>query len=237
MVRMSGTGFNSTVSVDINLDKTAGRLNMWASAVKAVRKDLKIKVPNKGSKIYEKAALSASRAWGRYYSSQTEEWRNTIEARLQKTGNFVAPFWSILNYGTVSLASDRGGYPTPKNTKTNFVDAAEREIKLTLRGLFDTAKENFNAQFEQYNEFLAQELERRDRLDQLVDRVRFERSVVRQLEKSLDYDVTEINRNKLEKEVDNVRRGLLQSGRVSIGSGRRKTLSVNVIKEFLTQYG
>lgn len=236
LVRMYGSGFNSKVSVDINLNRTAGVLNLWGAAVKAARARLSVKVPRKGSKVYERSAQSASKAWARHYSNKDDKYYTMIETRLQLSAK-PAPFWSILNFGTVPLSSDRGGFPTPTNKNTDFVGKAEREIQLATRGLFDTAKEEFNRTFEQLNAFLEEEYARRERLNDIVNQVHLDRAVVRSLERKMNFDINEIDKNKLEKAVDRVRKGLLTQGRVSIGSGRRKTLSVNVIKEFLINYG
>lgn len=235
LVRMTGTGFSSRVSVDINLDKTAGRLNMWAAAVKAVRANLNIRIPRRGSKDFDKSALAASSAWRRYFTSKSQEWYDTIEARLQASAK-LAPFWSILNFGTVSLASDRGGYPTPKNRNTNFVDKAEKEIKSAVAGFFDTAREEHKILFDNYNKFLDEALAIQARLDDMADEIRLDLKAVRSLERQLGLDIEQINRNKLEKAVELIRKGLLTKGQVDItarGSRRRVRPSVSTIREAL----
>jgi hypothetical protein len=235
LVRTHGTGFSSKVSVDINLDKSAGRLNMWASAIRAVRANLGIKVPRKGSKAFEKSALSASRAWSRYYTSKTQEWYNTITARLEASPT-IAPFWSIINFGAVPMASDRGGYPTPKNRSTNFVNKSEQEIKSAVAGFFDTARENYKVLFEDYNKFLEDALAIQARLDDMANTIRLDLRAVRDLERRLGLETEQINRNKLEKAVELIRRGLLSQGRIDITASRsRKRVrpSISTIREAL----
>jgi hypothetical protein len=235
LARATGTGFDSKISVDINLDKSAGRLNMWAAAVKAVRVGLGVKIPKRGGGRFEKSAIVASRAWRRYYTSKSQEWSDTIESRLQASAK-IAPFWSIINFGTTTMASDRGGYPTPTNRNTNFVDKAEREIKSAVAGFFDTAKENHRTLFNDYNKFLDEALATQARLDEMANDIRLDLKVVRGLERQLGVEIESINRSKLEKAVELIRKGLLTQGRVDItarGSRRRVRPSVSTIREAL----
>lgn len=233
LVRTTGSGFSSRISVDINLDRTAGRLNMWSAAIKAVRNELGVVVPRRDSKNYEKRAIAASMAWRRLYTTgQTDE---TIESRLAIAAK-PAPFWPIINFGTTSLASDRGGFPTPKNKPTNFVDKAEKEIKSAVLGLFDAAKENYQTLFNDYNKFLEDALAIQERLDKIAEGIRLDLAAVRRLERELGVEIEQINRNKLEKAVELIRKGLLTSGRVDItatGSRRRVRPSVSTIREAL----
>jgi hypothetical protein len=232
LVRITGAGFNSKVSVDINLDKSAGRLNMWADAIKSVRKSLGIKIPRKDSKNYYKSAKSASHAWARHYTNKDDIYTSTIESRLEISAK-PAPFWSILNFGTVALASDRGGFPTPKNKATNFVDKAEKDVALAIRGLFDTARENFNQSFADYNTYLDEALSRQERLDSLRNEIKLELSSIRKLESTLNLEGQEINRNKLQAAVMDVKNNLSNKKTFEIGvKGSRKRISRSTIKEF-----
>jgi hypothetical protein len=239
IVRITGTGFESRVAVDVLLDKSAGRLNMWAAAIKAVRSELGVVIPRKDAKRYRKAAIRASLAWRRLYESGA--YISTVQKRLAAAAK-TAPFWSILNFGTPpvgAMSSDRGGFSTPKNRPTNFVDSAEREISSAVAGLFDTARENYYTLFEQYNSFLEEALISQQRLRDLAEEIRLDRGVVRQLERKYNIEVDRQNRNSLEKAVDLVRKGIKTQGKISIltTSGKRRVLSAGVIKEFLAEYG
>lgn len=232
MVRITGSGFNSKISVDINLDKTAGRLELWERAVKAARKELKIKVPRRGSKNFDSAARAASRAWAGIYSRKDAKYYNTIKKRLSFAVK-PAPFWSIVNFGTIPFKSDRGGYPTPRNRNTGFVNKAEIEIQSATAGFFDTARGEFEELFEEYNKYLVEARERMTRLDNLAEEIRFDREVARKLERTLNLDRQEVDRDALSKAVEQVRKGLLAKGKINIGRRNRKYLSVRRIVEAL----
>jgi hypothetical protein len=229
-VRMQGAGFSSTVSVDINLDKSAGRLNMWAAAIKAVRDELGVVIPRKDSKVYRKKAIAASMAWKRLYESGA--YTETVEQRLQASAK-IAPFWSILNFGTTKLSSDRGGFATPKNRPTNFLHKAEQEIKSAIAGLFTTAKEKYQSAFAEYNAFLEDSRERQLRLDEMANEIRIDLQTVRKLEREYEIDSQEIDRNKLEKAVLEVRKRLTNKKIFDIGAkGSRKRISRGTIERF-----
>lgn len=237
LVRTSGTGYKSKVSVDINLDKTAGRLNMWGAAIKAYRAELGVSVPRKDSKKYKKKALQASRAWAGIYNRRAGggKWLETVEGRLELAAK-PAPYWQLIDKGAVKMSSDRGGYPTPKNTNTNFVHKAEEEISAAILGLFDTAKEKYDSLFVEYNEFIAEAKDRMLRLDHLAEEIRLDLRIVRTLQKRLETEEKQIDDNKFQKAVQLIRQGMLNKGRIDVtpkGTKKRTTFSVNTIKDML----
>lgn len=235
IVRMAGSGFSSTIRVTIDLNRTAGRLNLWGAAVKAARQQLGLKVPRKNNKAFDKKAKGASRAWARIYNDGGKEYNLTIRTRLAAAGK-VAPFWSILDDGTPpGLSSDRGGYPTPKNKVTNFESKAQVNVNARLAKVFIDLKKEYQAQFEGSFEELEIAKKDLDRLDDTAESIRLDIKANRELEAALGLDKIEIDRVKLDKSIDLVRKGLLTKGRVNIApqGAKRKYVSILKIKENL----
>lgn len=142
-----------SISIKINLDKTAGTLDDYARAVSKVRKQLEDSKGNKKPK--KRNPTWASHAWAeKFYgparegksipdrvvtridkktgkkitrikstpdpSKYIEKYWKTINARISNFST-LAPFWKILDQGTIKLKSDIGGKAYPINQKTNFV--------------------------------------------------------------------------------------------------------------------
>lgn len=142
-----------SISIKINLDKTAGTLDDYARAVSSVRKQLESSKGNKKPK--KKNPTWASHAWKEKFfgparegksipdrvvtridrktgkkitrikstpdpSKYIEKYWKTINARISNFST-LAPFWRLLDQGTIKLKSDIGGTAYPINQRTNFV--------------------------------------------------------------------------------------------------------------------
>lgn len=248
MFRRTGSGFSGMLKIDINLDKTAGRIYAWAAGIKAYRKILekekeqkaREKAQEKG-KRYKKSIYNpilASKAWAGIFESRSgtfSKFQTTIRERLALSGS-VAPFWMLLDKGVIPLKSDRGGYPTPTSTETNFVHDTEVEVQDLIDASLTEARKNYYQSIADYNEFLATEKNRLLSLDNLADNIRLDIREIRKLERMLESQEKEISRNKLEKAADSIRRGLLTKGTIDItakGSKKRTRLSVSTLTEYL----
>jgi hypothetical protein len=242
-----GSGLSGGLKIDINMDKSGGRIHSWAAGIKAYRKVLdeekeqkaKEKAKSKG-KRYRKAPynpISASRAWGRIFEGRegvNSKFQTTIRNRLELSGQ-VAPFWMLVNFGAIPMKSDRGGYPTPASTETNFVSDSEKEINEYIDRALIEARKRYYKLFEEYDAFINNEQERLLRLDELAQNIRLDRAQIRKLERQLGLEDKEINREKFEQVVQQVKKGILEKGRVDItasGSKKRTRISIGTIKEF-----
>ena len=146
---LSTRGEDTTSVVKINLDKTAGRLQDYASAVKKARTTLLSGRP-KWRKFFAGPAM-ASHFWkekiyrpsreGVGEEKYADRYPDTIALRV---GFFrsPAPWWSLLEYGNApgKMSSDRGGTPYPSFGPTGFVKKAEGRINRLIRGEFNSAK-------------------------------------------------------------------------------------------------
>ncbi len=229
---LGGSGWNKRLTFTINLDASAGRLEAWARGVKAYRKDLKVKVPRKGSKKREISALSASRAWGGIFGSRSANntFQKTIRARLNYSGA-TAPFWQLLDKGVVPMSSDRGGFPTPRGEPTNFVHEAQQTMEEFMRNLLKNERNLYEKLFVDYNRFLNEAEVQLDRLNDMVDKIKLDLQVINRLESEFRDVLKYIDSTKLEKAVQLIREGLLTTGRVELTArGSRKRVRPSVSK-------
>jgi len=239
MIMTRGTGFSSIISVDINLNKTAGRLDMWAKAVKSVRKSLGTKVPNK--KVSEarraKAAEQASRAWAGIYNKRgvNSKFTETVEARLSAAAK-IAPFWELLDKGALPMSSDRGGYPTPKNKHLNFVDRAEKEASKRLNDSFLVEKEKYISLISNYDGIINQALSDLAELNALIEEIRIDNRVISNLDKRATRAMKTEYNSKLRKAIQLISEGLTTTRKLQLatkGSYRGKRFSQETVKELL----
>jgi hypothetical protein len=153
---------DTEIAVTINLNETAGTLSDYADGINAVRDRLN---SNKKSGLVTSREMASHfwrekfygarmggkivrRKWNKSTKSYderdvTDEQRakywDTILARLDASGK-IAPFWEILDQGTVPLASDDGGTPYPKNIRTNFTGKAIQAIKNLFKNTMASGK-------------------------------------------------------------------------------------------------
>ena len=128
-----------SIATRIDLDITAGNIEIYADAVSKVRESYKTKYSTKNIKV-------ASKYWERIYSTafgsvlegsnedstsqaiSSQIYHRTIEDRLALVGG-LAPYWSIIDEGSYYIGElDRGGDAYPRFAQTNFVHSAEMSI-------------------------------------------------------------------------------------------------------------
>jgi len=152
-----GTG---KVTVNINLNETAGNLEDYGNAISAVREaggfgklepgmaswfweNFLYRVAREGAEPPKKQTSDEGGGKGKgkgkskkkgkerkeHSKEELEEiyWA-TMNLRLEASDS-LAPFWSIINYGTRALVSDRGGVAYPQAAPTHFVLKAQNKIR------------------------------------------------------------------------------------------------------------
>lgn len=229
---LGGRGWNKRLTFTINLDASAGRLEAWSRGIKLYRKDLKVKVPRKGSKKRETSALQASRAWGGIFGNRSVNniFQKTIRARLNYSGA-VAPFWQLLDKGVVPMSSDRGGYPTPRNEPTNFVHKAQLTMEDFTKNVLKNEKILYEKLFRDFNKFRDDADIQLERINSLVDKISLDLQVMKRVNQEFDSVMKYIDSTKLEKAVQLIREGLLTGGRVELtATGSRKRIRPSVSK-------
>lgn len=238
-IRSTGSGFNSILHLDINLDKTAGRLNMWGTAIKAVRAKLKVKIPSKFTtkKKREASALQASRAWAGIYNKRGagSKYDETIKARLSAAAK-IAPFWELLDKGAVPLSSDRGGYPTPTNKPLNFVDKAEKKVDEQLKITFAAEREKYYQLLNNYDSVRDQAIEDLAQLSAIIEELKLDNSSLSKSRSKAAKALRAEYNTKLQKAVQLISEGLLTAKKLQLaikGSYKGKRFSRETLEELL----
>ena len=240
-IRSRGTGFNSILSLDINLNKTAGRLDMWGTAIKTVRKQLGVKIPSKFSRkaTREKSAIQASRAWAGIYSKRgvgaNSKYMTTIKSRLAVAAK-IAPFWELLDKGSIPFSSDRGGYPTPKGKSLNFVYKTEKQVGEQLNLILAQEKEKYKSLMFSYQIALNNANSALDQIAALVGEISIDSRKIGTLDKKADAIFKANYISKLQKVVQLIREGLLTTKKLQLaikGSYRGKRFSTETMKGLL----
>lgn len=233
---LKGNSWESIPVVRLDFAISAGRLNMWGLGIKAYREKLKVKIPRKNSKLYNRRAEKASKYWAKIYNEAGSRFKKTIKGRISLSGA-KAPFWKILDSGTPpSLPSDRGGYPTPDNVETNFVHKAETDVKQYAKDLFLQEKIRFEEYINSINPAMQEANNVLSQLDGLINLVGLGVKENKEVEKRFGSLMQYIDRNKLDIALDKIRKGLLVAGTVDItlrGSPRRVRPSVSRLSSYL----
>jgi prefoldin subunit 5 len=130
----------NVIKVKVDLDLTAGTIENYERAVVETRTKLNMGNSNPiiASKMWQEKYYGAAREGtpilkvnpNRKFKPKdyADKYWNTIRTRIANY-NSLAPFWRIIEDGTVSLSMNRGGYPYPFITPTHFVDKAIKRIK------------------------------------------------------------------------------------------------------------
>lgn len=239
LYRPRGAGFNSVIRIDINLNKTAGRLESWGTAVKLTRKQLKINIPGKKSRKAkrEAAARQASRAWAGIYNTRgvNNKYIDTIKKRMSNAAK-KGSWWELLDKGATSLTSDRGGYPTPSNKPLNFVDRTEKEVNKLIADSLVQEKEKYLSLINNSKVILQDAKDALNELSSIVPEIslssRSNKNLSRRAQKALDAGHEE----KLSRAITLLRRGLLETKKLSLatkGSYRGRRFSNETFQELL----
>lgn len=225
--KFTGSGWSKKITVDINFRASEGSALDWGKATKLWRSEIKVSIPRKNSKNYDKAALQASRAWGKYFTGSTKEFKKSVEDRL-RINSGKASFWEILDKGTVSpLPSDRGGYPTPRNEpKTNFVDKARKEINDTLASYISSLKAEYDQYFNDINTQMSDIKDTLNKLNDIIETVRFDVKELKVVKERFGENSKFIDDTKLFKAIQKARSGLQEKVNIGIrGHKLYRTLS------------
>ena len=114
------------IAVKIDLDVTAGNIEIYANAVRVVRDADR-------TRYSAKSVARASEFWEAIYRNDSAVgsslYSRIIEDRLSLVGG-LAPYWSIIDDGSYYVTElDRGGSAYPRFFATYFVHTAEKLIE------------------------------------------------------------------------------------------------------------
>ena len=182
-----GTGWNTTISVTVDMDESAGNIEQWAQAVEATRLELG---------FVEKNSAQASNYWANivYGGRDATMYIDTINSRLRNT-NAKAPYWELLDKGFIGMSSDWGGTPHPQLVRTNFTGKAAQRIEKTFSYILKGYYTNHYREVDRLGNELY-ELEKY--LKQITDTVKFlENLDFEKFDELVDYYGDRLDPNKL----------------------------------------
>ncbi len=247
LIRSTGAGFKSIIRVDIDLNRTAGRLNFWAAGVKAYRKVLeqqkeaeRKKKTKKGKEKPKKPydPMAASRAWAGIFARREgtfSTFSTTIRNRIELSGR-IAPYWQLLDKGKLQMRSDRGGYPTPANGPTNFVQNTEDAINEYISNVLSKEKDKYQELMSNYQVALDNARLVLDELANLVGQIALDSKKIGTLDREAERLLRANYITNLEKAVQLIREGLTITKGIQLatkGSYRGKRFDINTIKDLL----
>lgn len=220
---INGSGWATNLDLQIIFESTAGDLNDWAKAIN----DYRITVLKSKGLDSELAGEKATEFWlNKVYGTSLEN--KTVKGRLA-LAHGKAPFWRILNNGSVGLASDRpGGYNPIPAKPTDFVGDAERAIEDSFRQLLNKEYQAWFEEEKQLKEVIAEYEEKRDQYSLEVKQLRTEARLNESIYRSFDEKKKFIDRGKLARTIRSTRTGT-ETETVNIaasGTGERLLITV-----------
>jgi hypothetical protein len=208
----NGVGWARTVSVTLNMDEVAGTIADYAEGVESARGSLGTKDsrdPEMASTIWRTRIYKKSR----YFT--------TIQLRLlAATG--LAPFWSLLNYGSknVSMDSDIGGSPYPSRGGHHFVEHTEDKIRMFFNQTFLQFKNNVKDS-PAIKEAIIEAERLLSNLQNLIDRLSRESEFIAKIAREINVNVSQLNASKILIAADRIRSGDIFTTQIVVGDGIR----------------
>ena len=138
---------NDYPTVEIRMNEIAGSLEDYANGVKKAREEFGVKARHAKTDWFWEEKYYGQARDGKPLPETREKHKKSLEDRRQRlinrygeTMNFrmdsvgkLAPFWELLDQGSIPMSSDRGGEPYPKGERTNFVDNARKKIQKLIK--------------------------------------------------------------------------------------------------------
>lgn len=200
----SGAGWGIKIRVLISFEESAGRLVDWAKGIKDYReKVLKSKVEDEGSD----RGLKATNWWlSHVYGSSLET--KTVLGRLGYSGR-PAPFWQILDAGSVSLPSDRpdGSYNPVPQGPTGFIEKAEHSCETLFLAEFLPEEQKWFEEAKLFSEEVKELQNMRDSYSKEVKELKVESKLNRMVYDSFGKKKRYVDDKKLEIAIKKYRAG------------------------------
>jgi hypothetical protein len=229
---LSGSGWSAKISPSIEFASVAGTLDDYARGIQVVRESHDVKVGKEGSG----RGLHATNWWLKNVYG-TSRYAATVEDRIESTHG-LAPFWSLINHGSVGMASDRGdGSFNPFPSKgANFIEPAESKIKKEFETAFNLEKVAWEEEVTGMSLFVEEIEKDRDLLSSVARQVATDIRKNQQLFSSLDPKIKKmVDKNRLAEAARRFRAGE-EYERVLISkatSGKKIYLTARQVEGFL----
>lgn len=165
----SGSGWDIRLSLQIVFEEEAGDIADYARGIKQVRRLLGTKEGKEGSN----RGFKATNWWYKNVYG-TDRHDDTIDKRVANSGR-TAPFWRLLNNGSMSMPSDRtDGSFNPLVTEPKlFVEKAERSINILFMSRFSVEKVEWLREVQDLGQFIEGVQAQRDKVSNEIRNLRF----------------------------------------------------------------
>ena len=151
LIHITKTPYTSYPVVKIRMNEVAGSLEDYANGVKKARERFGVReFHGKTNWFWEEKYYGQAREAralpqirekpSKNLQDKRQELINkyweTLQFRMDSVGK-IAPFWELLDQGSMPMSSDRGGRPYPEGVRTGFIQDSIREIELWVAGRRD----------------------------------------------------------------------------------------------------
>jgi len=165
---VTGAGWGTNLDLQIVYEEVAGDLDDWAEGISNYREAV---LKTKGLDDDTKGEKATDWWYDNVYGFDLEG--KTISGRLSVTPHGKAPFWRILNSGSVELASDRpGGYNPVPASPTDFIGTAERTIEKDFLKFMREAQEKRFQESKEIQEIVDEHQAKRDEYSSEVEKIK-----------------------------------------------------------------
>lgn len=230
LITENGTGWNKTISVELDMDNVAGSIDDYAEAVEGARATLHV---NEGRTPEE-----ASTYWrDKVYRDRDGKYAKTVNLRMQIAAS-KAPFWSLLNYGSknVSMSSDIGGSPYPSRGGRRFVTHIEDKIKKhfisKFRSLKTTGSTDANILATMIQEAQATLIE----LDSLITKMSEDSNLISSIAREIGVRTDRLNASRILEAAAKVKRGEHLSAQINVGAGYDQRLRSKKFTDMVNRF-
>lgn len=247
------------LEVFVNLDQTAGTLSDYANAVIATRELIRnrgkkeknrgqyMRNPQAASQIWKEKIYGAGRE-GKNIAPLTPNRKNrtaiykqqyiwTINTRVAHFQS-LAPFWRILNNGTVPLASNWGGTEYPNTKPTDFVGRTIQEIRRQFTEYVKLVKD-YLAEINQNVKYIDSAISYIQSISKQILESPERKFVLEQIQRILGGKFSEANQSRLNQLLEGLISGTITQEKFSLGvtaEGKRIRPRVKRIQNALRQY-
>jgi len=208
-----GTGWSRGILVRLKMNEIAGDIGEYASAVQSARDKWKIKDgrdPKHASYWWRKKIYK-----GRRYFT-------TIRTRLEEANN-PAPFWSLLNDGSINvkMSSDIGGTPYPARGGHHFVQQTEEAIRKFFNKTFAELRNSGGEDNPDFTYAISEAEKLLAELQSLIDKLSTDSELMQGIAKAVGTTVSKLNASKIIIAAERIKSGDIFTSRVVVGDGKR----------------
>jgi hypothetical protein len=228
-----GSGWRTSLSVQILFESKAGRLQDYARGITLYREKIKTKISdddesNRGEK--------ATRHWfGKIYGSDRQ--RIAIEERI-KFSSKTAPFWQILDSGDVeggvNMSSNRpdGSYNPIPHPRTAFLENARQDISTSVKRTLSEEEGAWKRESSELQEIIDEIITERDTATNSIRQLRPEAALNREIFRKLGKVSKYVSEKTVQKAVKKYRAGE-EFENINIaarGSGKKIYLTTRLVE-------